>query len=83
MIQHDVARAKSEILDLDQGTEAGAPEYNLDELLSLPAAEQARRLGIAAEEAAPIYEADLARPLAWRDLTALSSLDGDAFHEPG
>lgn len=58
-------------------------EYDLEYLLSLPAAEQMQRLTEAAEAAAQLYETDLARPMVERELTAFSSLDGEPFDEPG
>jgi len=49
-------------------------------LLSLPRTERNRILAIAAESAAPLYEADLALPVAERDLTAFTALDGEPFY---
>jgi hypothetical protein len=57
------------------------PEYDLDALLALPPAERARLLSSAAEDAAPLYQADLALPVAERELTAFTSLDAEPFHE--
>ncbi|HLK55271.1 MAG TPA: hypothetical protein VKU00_01825 [Chthonomonadaceae bacterium] len=51
------------------------------ELLRLPKEEQARYLRKAVEQAAPLYEADLSRPVQDRELTAFSTLDGEPFCE--
>ena len=48
-------------------------------LLTLPRAERNRILAKAAEAAAPGYEADLAQPVAERELTAFTALDGQTF----
>lgn len=50
-------------------------------LLTLPRTERNRILEKAAEAAAPEYEADLARPVAGRELTAFTALDGEQFLE--
>ncbi len=50
-------------------------------LLTLPRAERNKILAKAAESAAPEYEADLARPVAERELTAFTALDGEPFLE--
>jgi len=50
-------------------------------LLTLPRAERNRILAKAAEAAAPEYEADLAHPVAERELTAFTALDGEPFLE--
>ena len=51
------------------------------ELLSLPADKRDAYLRAAAEDAAPLYEADLALPPSERELTALTALDGEPLHE--
>lgn len=51
-------------------------------LLTLSRAERRRILAAAAEAAAPAYEADLARPVAERELTAFTALDGEPFLDP-
>ena len=48
-------------------------------LLTLPRAERNRILALAAEAAAPEYEADLVRPVAERELTTFTALDGEPF----
>ena len=50
-------------------------------LLTLPRAARNRILEKAAEAAAPEYGADLARPVAERELTAFTALDGEPFSE--
>lgn len=49
------------------------------ELLALSPEERDRFLSAQAEHAAPIYDADLARPAAERELTAFTALDGEPF----
>ena len=51
------------------------------ELLRLPCAERDRYLARAAEDAAPLYNADLARPVVDRELTAFTALDGEPYIE--
>jgi hypothetical protein len=52
-------------------------------LLSLPREERDRILRAQAEQAAPLYKADLALPPAERELTAFTALDGvDPIREP-
>ena len=51
------------------------------ELLRLTKEEQARYLRVAAEQAARLYEADLARPMEERELTAFTALDGEPLYE--
>src|SRR5688572_18375105 len=48
----------------------------------LPPDEQDRIMAAAAEEASDLYNADLARPLRERELTAFTALDGEEFHDP-
>ena len=50
-------------------------------LLALPTDERARFMAAAAEDAAPLYEADLALPAAERELTAFTALDGEESHD--
>ena len=54
-------------------------EYDLDSFLALPREEQDRLLAEAAAEAAELYDADLARPVSERELTAFTVLDGEGF----
>ncbi len=56
-----------------------ATHYDAATLLTLPRAERNRILALAADAAAPEYEADLARPVAERELTAFTALDGEPF----
>ena len=58
-----------------------ATQYDAATLLTLPRAERSRILALAAEAAAPEYEADLALPVAERELTAFTALDGEPFLE--
>ncbi|MGI4788255.1 MAG: hypothetical protein ACRYFS_05335 [Janthinobacterium lividum] len=58
-----------------------ATQYDATTLLMLPRVERNRILALAAEAAAPEYEADLARPVAERELTAFTALDGEPFLE--
>lgn len=51
------------------------------QLMRLPAEERDRILAAAAEKAAPFYEADLALPVAERELTAFTALNGDPILE--
>ena len=51
------------------------------EFLALPKEERQRRLRVMAEEAAPLYEADLALPVEERELTAFTAFDGDPFYD--
>ena len=50
-------------------------------LLSLPKDERDRIIEAQAALAAPLYEADLALPVAERELTAFTALDGDPVLE--
>ena len=50
-------------------------------LLSLPKVERDRIMEAQAIQAAPLYEADLALPVAERELTAFTALDGEPFLE--
>ena len=54
-------------------------EFDLDALLALPRHEQDRIMQAAFDDAAPMYNADLALPVAERELTAFTALDGDDF----
>ncbi len=51
------------------------------QLLALPKAERTRILLEQAERAAAEYETDLARPVAERELTAFTALDGEMIHD--
>src|ERR1041385_4458609 len=53
------------------------------ELLRMPPEEADRYIEAAAEEAAPLYAADLALPPQDRELTALSTLAGASFRDEG
>jgi hypothetical protein len=57
-------------------------EFDLDSLLALPREEQERIMQAAFDKAAPLYNADLALPVAERELTAFTALDGDDFANP-
>ena len=48
---------------------------------SLPREECNRLLAIQAASAAPLYEADLARPVEERELTAMTALDGEEVYD--
>ena len=54
-------------------------EFDIDALLALPRHEQDRIIQAAFDDAAPMYNADLALPVAARELTAFTALDGDDF----
>ena len=56
-------------------------EVDLDAFLALPREEQDRLMAAAAEDAAPLYAADLELPPAERELTAFTALDGEPFHD--
>lgn len=49
------------------------------ELLALPPEERDRALAAQAEDASLLYEEDLGRPVAERELTAFTALDGEPF----
>ena len=51
------------------------------QLLALPKEERTRILRAQAEQAAEEYETDLARPVAERELTAFTALDGETFYD--
>jgi hypothetical protein len=51
------------------------------DLLAMAPAERSAYLRWAAEDAAPLYESDLALPPAERELTALTALDGEPFDD--
>ena len=51
------------------------------DLLRMPLAEREKHLAKAAEDAASLYNEDLARPVAERELTAFTALDGEPFLE--
>jgi hypothetical protein len=48
---------------------------------ALPAEEQDRIMAAAAEDAADLYNSDLALPASERELTAFTALDGEDFHD--
>ena len=50
-------------------------------LRQLPRAERNQLMAFQPEEAAPLYEADLALPVEQRELTAFTALDGDAVFD--
>ena len=56
-------------------------EFDLKAFLALPREQQDKVLSAAAEDAAPLYNAELALPVAERELTAFTALDGDDFVE--
>ncbi len=56
-------------------------ESDPDYLMSLPKAERYRIMEAQATHAAPLYEADLALPVAERELTAFTALDDDPILE--
>lgn len=61
---------------------AGRPrEADPDYLMSLPKAERDQIMEAQAAHAAPLYEADLALPVAERELTAFTALDDDPILE--
>ncbi len=59
--------------------ELEAKEFDLEATLALPRNEQERIMRKAFDDAAPEYNADLALPVAERELTAFTALDGDDF----
>ena len=76
----EVASAQSngyEVLTGNGRPRESDPAY----LLSLPKAERNRIMEAQATLAAPLYEADLALPVAERELTAFTALDGDPILE--
>lgn len=52
-------------------------EYDLETLLALPIDEQVQVMTDAFNDAAPLYNADVALPVSERELTAFTSLDQD------
>lgn len=56
-------------------------EFDLKAFSALSREQQDQILRAAAENAAPLYNADLERPVAERELTAFTALDGDDFVE--
>ena len=67
---------------LDDAVTPNRPErIDAAYLLTLPRAERNCLLAEAAAKAAPEYEADLALPVAERELTAFSALDGEPFFD--
>lgn len=58
-----------------------ARQADPQKLSQLPRDERNRLLARQADEAAPLYEADLAQPVEARELTAFTALDGEEVHE--
>lgn len=58
---------------------APSKEIDINAFLALPRDEQDRFLASAAEDAAPLYAADLNKPVMERELTAFTALDGEPF----
>lgn len=58
-------------------------EFDLNALLALPRHEQERIMKAGFDDAAPSYNADTALPVAERELTAFTALDGDDFGDDG
>lgn len=52
-------------------------EFDLEALLALPRDEQERAMAVSFDDAAPLYNADLALPVSERELTAFTTLDLD------
>jgi hypothetical protein len=66
---------------LDELLEEQEPQVpTARQLLALPKEERARILQAQAERAAVEYEKDLDRPIAERELTAFTALDGEEFY---
>ncbi len=57
------------------------PVFTARQLLALPKAERTRILQSQAEQARAEYEADLTLPIAGRELTAFTALDGEPFYD--
>ena len=53
------------------------------EIMRLSIEDRRRILAMGAEAVADLYNEDLARPVADRELTAFTALDGDPLHEYG
>jgi hypothetical protein len=75
-----VSTLLSEVLGPVSGASAQPDPVHL---MTLPLEERRRILTAAAEEAAPLYSADLALPPEQRELTAFTALDGDEFYDYG
>lgn len=58
-----------------------AQQTSVQSLRALSREERNRLLAEQAADAAPLYEADLARPMAKRQLTAFSALDGEEVYD--
>jgi hypothetical protein len=56
-------------------------EFDLESLLALPRSEQEQVMTDAFDDAASLYNADLALPVSERELTAFTSLDRDELAE--
>ncbi len=82
-LQRKAARiGKPATVVLDELLEEPEPQVpTARQLLTLPKAERMRILQSQAERAAVEYEADLARPIAERELTAFTALDGEPFQD--
>lgn len=65
------------IVEKELSVDESDPAY----LLTLPLAERRRIMAAQFAEAAPLYAADLARPIEERELTAFTALDGEPFIE--
>ena len=63
--------------------ELAPKEFDLDALLALPLQEQERIMEKAFDAAASDYNADITLPVAERELTAFTALDGDDFADSG
>lgn len=69
----DAADFLRQIVEKQLAMEESDPAY----LLTLPLEERRRIIAAQFAAAAPVYAADLARPSAERELTALTALDGE------
>lgn len=84
-----VERARTVGLDLDEFVrrliEQSVPtaQPTARELLAMKPEDRRAILAAAAERAAPLYNADLARPASERELTAFTILDGEDFEPHG
>lgn len=73
----DAAEFFRQILEKELAVDESDPAY----LLTLPLQERRRIMAAQFAEAAPLYAADLARPVEERELTAFTALDGEPFLE--
>ncbi len=79
-----IARARQEGLTLEAYVQALIQRLTLldaRQVRTLPREERNRLLAAQAAEAAALYEADLARPPAERELTAFTALDGAPVYD--